>query len=358
MKIIQIVPKFVLAGAEIMCENLTYALCANGHKVVVVSLYDERSAITDRMEQAGIDIRYLDKKPGLDLSMIFKLRRIFKNEKADIVHTHLYVTRYAIPAAILSGVRGRVHTVHNVARKECGRLGRILNRFFFRINHVRPVALSKLIQDTVVQEYKIGRENIPVIFNGMDLSKYTPKTSYSVNGVFKILHIGRFSAQKNHRGLLQTFCQFHQKYPNSVLYLIGEGDKQKEIEQFVANNGLNDCVQFLGLQENVSPFLYEADLFALPSLYEGVPMTLIEAMATGMPIVATKVGGVPDMLIHEESALLTSLDTKELVCAFSRLYADESLRTKLGKNAQRQATVFSAQEMARGYNQVYDACCK
>ena len=105
MKILQVIPYFCFGGAETMCENLTYALRDLGHDVVVVSLFDERTEISGRMEAAGVRIRYLGKKPGLDVSVVPKLMKIFREERPDVVHTHLNVILYAVMAAFPASTR-------------------------------------------------------------------------------------------------------------------------------------------------------------------------------------------------------------------------------------------------------------
>ena len=352
MNIVQIIPMFGLAGAETMCENLTYELVELGHKVTVISLYDYHSAITERLENAGVDIRYLGKKRGLDLSMIRKIKRVLKDTKADVVHTHLYSIEYAVPSAILAGVKHRVHTVHNVAEKENGKKARKLNKFFFKHCHVIPVALSELIRDSIAKEYGINKNKIPVIYNGIDLSKCVPKIDYSICGNFKILHIGRFSEQKNHIGLVKAFKLFHDKHINSELWLIGDGEKKAEIEKYVEDNGLVSSVKFLGLQSNVYGYLHDADIFTLPSNYEGIPMTLIEAMGTGLPIVATAVGGVPDML-NEESALLVSPEDNCICEAFEKYYESGYLRRLHGEKSMEKSNLFSSAVMAEKYSEIY-----
>jgi len=99
--------------------------------------------------------------------------------------------------------------------------------------------------------------------------------------------------------------------------------------------------------------LHEADVFTLPSVYEGIPMTLIEAMGTGLPIVATAVGGVPDMLSDKETALLTAVDENEIAKAFIELHENEALRRKLGENARAASGRFSSDVMAKAYISVY-----
>lgn len=353
MKIVQVMPEFGLAGAETMCENLTYELIKLGHDVTVISMYDYHSAITERLEKSGIDVRYLGKKLGLDISMIPRIKKILKEVGADVVHTHRNCAQYAVPAAMLAGVKHRIHTVHNVAEKENGKLARKLNKFFFKHCHLIPVALSELIRDSIVQEYGINKDKIPVIYNGIDLSKCVPKTDYSVYGNFKILHIGRFSEQKNHVGLLRAFEIFHDKYSDSELWLIGDGEKKTEIENYVNENNLTSNVKFLGLQSEVHGFLHNADMFTLPSNYEGIPMTLIEAMGTGLPIVATAVGGVPDMLDNNNSILVNN-NAIDISKGIESYYLNDALRRKHGCRAIEHSYSFSSTKMGAKYNDLYN----
>lgn len=354
MNVVQVMPEFGLAGAETMCENLTYELTKLGHKVTVVSMYDYHSAITDRLEKSGIDVRYLGKKPGLDIAIIPRIKKILKEVHADVVHTHRYCAQYAVPAAMLAGVKRRIHTVHNVAEKENGKLARKLNNFFFKHCHLIPVALSELIRDSIVKEYGINKDKISVIYNGIDLSKCLPKTDYSIYGNFKILHIGRFSEQKNHAGLLKAFKLFHDNHSDSELWLIGDGEKKAEIERYVTENNLDESVKFLGLQSNVYGYLHDADMFTLPSNYEGIPMTLIEAMGTGLPIVATAVGGVPDMLTNEKNAFVVKNDVFSVSKAFEFLYNESGKRRIFGEKAREQAQFFSSSSMGGAYIGIYE----
>lgn len=353
MYIVQIMPEFGMAGAEIMCENLLYELKKMGHKVVAISLYNYKSPITERLENAGIEVKYLNKKSGLDISMILKMSKFLKRENPDVVHTHRYVMQYAIPAAILSRVKKRVHTVHNIAVKENGKSARILAKIFYHKCHVIPVALSNSVKKTIIEEYKISDEKVPVVFNGINLSRCMSKTNYDVGDTFTIIHIGRFAQAKNHMALVQGFEIFHKNYKNTKLQLIGEGELKEQIQNYTKTHKLDGCVEFMGLKDNVYTFLNGADVFALPSLYEGIPMTLIEAMGCGLPIVSTPVGGIPDMLKNEESALLVKGNPENISDAFERLYKNKYLRKHLGQNALIQSEKFSAKEMALKYYNIY-----
>lgn len=356
MKIMQVIPYFCFGGAETMCENLTYALTAMGHQVVAVSLYNDHTPIAQRMETAGVRICYLDKKPGLDLSMVGKLKRLMLREKPDVVHTHLNVIKYAAAAARLAGVPRCIHTVHNVADKEAeGKIQKQINGFYFSHGFSLPVALSPEIQRSITAFYRLDAAAVPVIYNGIDLSRCQEKTDYCLGKPAVLTHIGRFNEQKNHEGLLRAFARIHKVCPDTRLNLLGDGELMAQMKSLTDTLGIADSVSFLGNQSCVYPYLHQSDVFLLPSRYEGMPMTLIEAMGTGVPIVASAVGGVPDMLEDGRNALLTSSDPEQVSQAVIRLLADAALRQRLGQQARRDSVKFSAGHMAEQYARIYAA---
>lgn len=357
MKVLQVIPSFHMAGAEIMCENLCYALKNCGCDVVAVSFYSEHTAITNRMERAGIQIVYLNKKIGLDISIYQKLFKLVKKEKPEVVHTHIGAARYAMPVALLCGIPCKIHTVHNVAQQEQEKAGKIINGFFFKHCKVIPVALSEEVKKTVEEVYGLPSQKIPVVFNGIDLSKCQVKTDYKKKKVFKILHIGRFMDVKNHELILKSFAQFVKQYPDARLELIGDGELRRKMEQLATELCIDKEVQFAGLQSNVYPWLNDADVFILPSKFEGLPMTLIEAMGTGLPIIASAVGGVPDMLTNGDAAILIRPERNQLVASLEKLYLDESVRRTLGQRALQKSIVFSSQTMAQRYVKIYEKAC-
>jgi len=354
MKIMQVIPYFCFGGAETMCENLTYALTTMGHSLTVVSLYPEKTPIARRMEEAGVRIVYLDKKLGLDLSMIPKLTKLMRQEQPDVVHTHLNVIKYAALAAKLAGIRRCVHTVHNVAHEEAeGRLQKITNTLYFKLGWSVPVALSPEVRRTIVSFYGLPEKAVPMICNGVDLGKCLPKENYSLSDPPALLHVGRFNAQKNHKGLLEAFSRILQSHPDCRLKLIGDGELLEEIKTYAKTLGILEKVDFLGSRSNIYPYLQEADIFLLPSRFEGMPMTIIEAMGTGLPIVASAVGGVPDMLEEGISGKLVPCEPEATAQAVLELLKQEHLRKTLGTNALVNSEKFGAEHMARCYCDVY-----
>lgn len=354
MKVLQIIPYFCFGGAEIMCENLTYALQELGHEVVAVSLGSERTVLSYRMESEGVRIEYLNKKPGLDLAMIPRLVKLFRREKPDVVHSHLSVIKYVGLAARLAGVRKYVHTVHSVAYEEAeGPLQKITNKFYFRRNWALPVALSPEIRQTVVDLYGLEADKVPTIYNGVDLSRCIPRETYELGETVNILHVGRFDTPKNHPGLLRAFRNLLEEFPQCRLHLVGDGDTRAEMEAFARELGIAHAVLFHGMQSNVYPYLHDADIFVLPSLYEGIPMTIIEAMGTGLPIAASRVGGIPGLLSEGESGMLIANDDASVTEALKTLILDQGLRERYGAAAKKNSILFSARTMAERYCEIY-----
>lgn len=356
MKIIQIIPLLDLAGAETMCENLTNSLIKLGHEVTVISLYDYHSVITERMEKNGIKIIYLNKKSGLDLSLTFKLVKIFKEYKPDVVHSHLYAGKYAHVAASICGIKAKIYTIHSIARKEAGKLNRIFNKYLFKHCNVIPVSLSKEVQKSVIDEYGIDNKDTPVVLNGVPLDNCHRKYDYLSNK--KILHIGRFSPVKNHETLVKAVAALVECGYDIELFLYGQGELEESIKELVKKLHVDKNIFFCGLTDDVYSVMQKCDIFVLPSIYEGIPMTLIEAMGTGMPIVASNVGGIPDMIENEKSGLLCEPTVEGVAAGLERLISSADDRKLYGQNALISSEKFSADKMAKDYYEIYLKACK
>lgn len=352
MKVIQVIPKLDLAGAEIMCENLCIALKNKGVDVIIVSLYNCNTVISKRLQKQGINVVFLDKHPGIDLGLVKELYKIFKIEKPDIVHTHINALQYAAIAAVLSHVKVCVHTVHSVAEKEATPLRQKIYYILYNFFNIIPVALSNEVKKSIIKRYDLSEKEVPVVYNGINLNHCIPKMIYTVENELVFLHIGRFADVKNHKMLINAFNRVRSVIPDVKLKLIGCGLNYDQVKLQVEQLNLGKNVEFLGLQSDVFSFLHDADVFILPSVYEGMPMTLIEAMGTGIPIIASNVGAIPSMLNDMEDALLIDVSEDAIVDAMIKM-RNVALRKKLGVSAKRRSLLFSAEVMADEYIKIY-----
>lgn len=355
MKIVQVITSLNLGGAQTLLENLSYGLQQAGQQVTVISLENNHSATARRIESQGIKVIYLDKHPHFDSSIVGKLADVLKMLHPDIIHAHNIKKAYVYLAARKAGIKRIVYTVHNMAWQEQNRIGGIFSYFMFHAGCMVPVGISPKVSDSIKKRYHLA--GIPTIYNGTDLSRFQARTDYSLHNPPCIINIARLDGQKNHRRLIEAFVGIVPFYPDAHLVLVGDGELQGELEKQVEQAGLAGRVLFEGLQEDIPGYLRNADIFCLSSDYEGMPMTLIEAMASGIPIVSTNVGGVPDMLMNEKSAILTGLEAEELTTAIIRLLEEASLRKKLGYNAAAAVKKFSHLYMAQRYLSLYKKMC-
>lgn len=347
----QIIPDFPLGGAETMCQTLSCTLSAMGHSVTVVSLYRCDTILTKKLNNAKIPVYYLDKKPGLDLNCIPKLRKLIREQHPDVIHTHIHALKYAFAASLGLGIP-MLRTIHSIASQDA-EADTSINRFLFLHRFVTPVAISDAIAQTVSEYYRIPSHDIPVVLNGVDFSRSKPKQSYALQSPAQLIHVGRFCEVKNHECILHALAALKEKGCFPHLKLFGSGELLDTIRSLSHSLGLSDQVEFCGLTDNIYPYLSDADIFLLPSKWEGIPMSIIEAMGTGLPIIAANVGGIPDMLTDRKSGILISPDAQSLSSALTELLADADLRQHLGQAAKQASAAFSAEAMANDYLTLY-----
>lgn len=350
MRIVQIIPSFGVGGAETMCEGLCRQLRKDGHEVTAVSLSGEKTMITDRLEQAGIPLYCLDKALGSGFRCVGQLKTLLKELQPQVIHTHLHALKYA---ALASKNVPIVHTVHNQAGQEAVFLDQQVGKYLFRRGKAQPVALTPEVRQSIVELYGLPEDRVPVITNGIDLTRCGEKTEYTLHYPVELLHVGRFFPQKNHEALVGAAAILKKRGTNVRIHCCGDGPLLEEIRSRVQAAGLSGQIVFEGVCDDILERMAGADAFLLPSKWEGMPMTIIEAMGTGLPVIAARVGGVPDMVSDGESGLLIAPTAEALAQAVERLIKDERLRERLGTQAKQDARRFSIEAMARGYEQLY-----
>lgn len=358
LRVLHIIPNFGPGGAERLVVNLMEDIDKERFEVAAVSLYPESGTILEKeIKEKGLKVYYLNKHQGLDLRMILQLYRLFRDYRPDVVHTHRYVLRYTLLPTILCHIPVRVHTVHNIAQKEVDWIGKIVHWIAFHFVGIVPVSISQEVADTVKDIYG---QNLytPVIYNGIPTHRFvhqSKEANIKKENDLVLLHIGRFEQQKNHRLLVEVFRYTIKEYPQMQLWLMGDGSLKPDIEEFVKRNGLDKKVLFLGIRNDVPEVLSKSDIFILSSNWEGVPMSILEAMAAGKPVIATKVGGIPELVKDGETGILVSPGDKEtLAQAILRLAKDPELRQRMGKEGQRRAIErFDIAQTSREYEALY-----
>ncbi|MDP2307728.1 MAG: glycosyltransferase [Pseudomonadota bacterium] len=361
MRIVQLVPSLDVGGAERIVGLLARELARLGHTVTVISLFDPvGSWIEEELRAAGMPLHFLGKRPGLDLRMVPRLRRLLGDLRPDILHTHLHTLKYALPA--WSGTRAGavVHTVHNLAEHEVELTGRLVHHIAFRCG-VEPVAIGDAVAASLRRVYRITpRHTIP---NGIPVADYLApagarervRAALAIPGdTPAFLTVGRLERQKDHAGLLAAFALPALRARGARLLLVGDGPERPALQEQARALGLGDRVAFLGVRTDVPHLLAAADVFVLASRWEGNPLVVMEAMAAGLPVVATSVGCVPELVSDRSGALVSSGDVPALAAAMEALAANPIRARELGAFGARVALErFDVAVMARAYATLY-----
>lgn len=363
MRVLHVLPNFGLGGAERMATHLLLHLDRSCFAVAAISLFDRQGTDLEAMlDRTGIQVWYLGKRKGFDPRMYGRLGRVVREFQPDVVHTHRYVLRYLLPFILARRVRVWVHTVHSVAEKEVDRPGKWIHRVAFRVGVV-PVAIAGEVARSLERVY--GLRNAPLIPNGIPLGHYASgkdtrkawrtREGYE-DGTVLFVSVARMSPPKDPFSLIQAFSIATSRNNRLRLLLVGDGPLRPELEARVKALGLEDKVRFLGVRADVPEVLAAADAFVLSSRWEGNPLSVMEAMAAGKPVIATAVGGVPELVEDGVSGVLVPPENVDALAeAMLKLAGDADLRRQLGQAAFKRAKErFDVSVMVQAYAALYE----
>ena len=305
MKILQIIPSMHGGGAEKFVIDLSNEFSKND-EVIICSLYNiKEDMFMLNMLSSKIKIITLNKKPGLDLHLFVRLYKIIKEEQPDVINTHLRALLYSILPIVFTNIPF-FHTVHNMAENETGQINRKIYKLLFKFFNVKPISISNKVLESVHKIY--GKEYSIMIENGVQQPRITNKNKsvkdeinlYKMNSKTKVfLSIGRITEQKNHKMLVQVFSNLINNGENIILLIIGQDTSKKKFFEKELKLLIKDKIFLLGMKENIADYLYYSDAFCLSSLYEGLPITLLESLAMGIIPICTPAGGIPDVIDNQ-----------------------------------------------------------
>ena len=366
----QVITSLVPAGAERLVAHLLEYIDRERFAPVCICLGNPvGSHLEARVQQLGVPLYFLGKGDTMSLAVLRKLDALFRQYRPVVVHTHLLALNYAYPLMIRYRTPARVYTVHSLAEKDIGLRTSPMVRalaFRYRIGGVVPVAIAEEVRVSIQKVY--GYTNPPLIPNGIPTDEYAPdpdkrvqwRQAHGIEPHATVLtHVGRFAPPKNHALLVEAFAQVRSDAPLYLL-LVGAGELEDAVREQVAGLGLESRVRFLGIRADVADILRASDVFVLSSRWEGNPLSVMEAMAAGLPVVSTAVGGVPELVRDRETGLLVpSEDAEALTRAVQALVDDPVRRQAMGEAARQHAVAhFDIRHTVREYEQLYESLLK
>jgi glycosyltransferase involved in cell wall biosynthesis len=329
----------------------------------VFACLDEVGTLGEQLRQEGFPVTALGRKPGLDLRCAWRLGSLLREHRVEVLNAHQYTPFfYALMARFVSRRYPILFTEHGRHQPDYPRRKRIVANRLLLGRRDRVVAVGEAVRQALIDNEGIPRRRIEVVYNGIDTSVFgsgqegreATRRELGLGGdELAILQVARLDYLKDHLTAVRTMARVVRQ-TRARLLLAGEGPEGPAIRDLVEREGLQDRVVFLGLRGDVARLMHAADIFLLTSVSEGIPLTILEAMAAGLPVVSTHVGGTGEVVTGETGFLAPARDDAALADALLRLAADPALRQRLGEAGRHRARMkFDEQPWAERHLAIY-----
>jgi glycosyltransferase involved in cell wall biosynthesis len=272
----------------------------------VIILHENiHNSFSSLFSNENIKVHVLSKKKGIDISCALKFKKIIKQINPDIINGHNhYILTYLLAFGRKRMKFNLVHTAHSIAENTDK-----LSLFLSKKQRLNIIGISDLVSARNKIFFKNSR--IKTIYNGIPLVDVKRNTCNQKK--YDFICVAGFRIEKNHKLLIDAFEEYINTYGESSLCLVGDGILKKEIENYVINKKLTNNVVFTGSQDNVYTYLLQSKVFVLSSVYEGNPISILEAMNAGIAIVSTDVGGIRDVVENDISGYLCESNNMKLL---------------------------------------------
>lgn len=400
----QVLHSLGIGGAEMLAMQIAQRL-SDRFRFVFACL-DDLGTWGEQLRDSGFPVEVLQRQPGIDWRCAFRLGHFLRRERVTVVHAHQYTPFFQSLLARLAYRRPPViFTEHGRHYPDSRSLKRVaFNRVLLRGDD-RVIGVGQAVCDALIQNEGLPSQRVELIYNGVDLGafaaaadradecrvsqrncdalsgigfqpvgvhqvwqkndrqdacpakKYDRQDAYPTGDEFRptILQVARLNPLKDHETALRAFARLRDQGVKARLVLAGEGETRPVIERCIADLKLEQDVTLLGARRDIPELMAAADVFLLSSISEGIPLTLIEAMAARRPVVSTDVGGVSEVVLHNETGLLApARDDEQLARHLRTLIKSPELRSQFGTAGSRRAhELFSIEQMLESYAELY-----
>jgi sugar transferase (PEP-CTERM/EpsH1 system associated) len=350
--VVHVVTSLGMGGLEKVVLDLTRGLNRAIFKPSVLCLH-ERGPLASQFEAAGVPVAALDCGQVPRWRMVIRLARRLRLLRPPIVHTHNPIPHiYGTAAARLAGVPFLVHTKHGRNRPEWPRQV-LLNRLASYLSN-RVVPVSADAAEVARRIERVPRRKLLIIHNGVDMTVFRPAPGPGLV-LRHVIHAARLNLIKDQKTLLRAARLAADAAPDFRLELIGDGPEREALHALRDELGLQAQVIFLGERDDIPERLQQASLFVLSSLGEGLSLTLLEAMACGLPVVATRVGGNPEVVVHGTTGLLVPPESPSALAeAMLSLWRDPGTARRMGQAGRRRIEAeFDLKRVVARYEALY-----
>jgi glycosyltransferase involved in cell wall biosynthesis len=351
MRIAELVNTLEIGGAERVVVDLTLGMHERGHDVSVICLR-ETGPLSAPLE-AGVEVRAFHKADGFSFGTVRRLAKYLRDKRIDVVHTHNpLVHHYGVLAGRLAGASVILNTVHGIMNLNNGGLTRrVFELTCWQTDRV--VAVCKTARDYFQQNTMIPERKLTVIYNGIPMDNFLAISPRRGGPEFVFGAVGRMVPVKDHGMLLRALALVRGLGFRCRLEILGDGPLRPELEQLARDLDLAENVRFHGFRSDVWNFLAGVDAFVLCSLSEGLPLTVLEAMAAGLPVIATSVGGVPELIEDAQCGWLCPPSQTNRLSDMMVAAIQSAELGEMGKRAREKAKAYSVVRMVDEYESLF-----
>ncbi|APZ93706.1 glycosyltransferase [Fuerstiella marisgermanici] len=354
-----------VGGAEVLVDVMVRRM--SDRYRCVIAVLDEIGPIGERLRADGFVVEHLHRQPGIDRGCARRLHAFADQHGAEIFHAHQYTPFFqAMLSRGLTGSRPVLFTEHGRHFPDApSRKRSIVNRLLLR-KQDRLVGVGGAVRQALIDNEGLPPSRCEVVYNGVDLDdlasaaddariRIRQEFGFAADD-FVAVQVARLHELKDHQTALKAIDEARQTAPNIRLLIVGDGDERAAIEQTIAQLNLADHIKLAGTRSDIADLLAASDAFLLSSISEGIPLTIIEAMAACLPVVSTAVGGIPEMITQGNSGFLADArDHAALAASLVQLQQSPALCLSVGSEGRAVAhRTFSLAGMLNAYGRMYE----
>ena len=357
-------------GLENGLVNLINTLPDDKYRHAVICMTDYTD-FRNRINNDTVQVYCLNKKPGQDLAVYVRLWRLLRHIKPDVLHTRNLSALEAQLPGLLAGVKCRIHGEHgrDIDDVDGTNWRYVMLRRLFRPLVQRYMPMSKDLEDWLIKQIKVPITKISQVYNGVDINRFNENDAKPLSllpiefrdpKLLLIGTVGRLDPVKDQLTLVQSFIHLVKAHPELShkvrLVIVGSGILMPSLQILTQDADMEHLVWFAGERHDVADIMQTLDLFVLPSINEGISNTILEAMASALPVIATKVGGNPELVIDGQTGyLVLKQDPIAMAAAFKHyLLQPELLKLHGQAGRSRVISTFSLNRMMADYMAIYD----
>lgn len=369
MKIVHVIGSCGAGGAEIFVQSLLLQL-KNRKDVSEIELWvmtqmkdisdnkkkiDFENKFIQKLESANISVKFIEKRLHKDwLKTSKKLRKFYKKFKPDIIHSHLEHVTFHTCIGLSKFNTPIIQTIHSTVINHT-----FIQRFYIKRKISAFVAISKKLTKIIFDTLKVNNDEMYLIYNGVDVNEFKINEREIRNKVENIISVGRLTKAKDHKNLFKAIKILKEKLTKDelevpIFLIVGDGELKNELRNLALELNINNSVEFLGVRDDIPKLLAESDMYVMSSEWEGLSISLIEAVASEIPIVATDAGSNSEIVKDGKNGEIVPIkNSQKLAESLYKLITNKNLRTKYKNNSQKMIKKFEIEKSAAKHYDMY-----